>query len=367
MRQIALNLLVPGMKLGKTVYGPNGETYLNAGVILNQRYINRLSARGYSSVYVEDRLLDGVEVDDVIRQETRVKAISGVRSILKDAKSNKRGIISQAAVTRTVNGILDELLDNPLAMVNLVDIRSRDDYLFGHCVNVCVLAVMTGITLGFRRDRLLTLGTGALLHDVGKVRVPPEILDKPEKLSAEEFEVVKKHTIYGRDILRQEDQEIAAIAYSHHERYNGEGYPEQAKHPGIKLFSQIVGVVDIFDAITSDRCYKNADHPRVALELLAGTGNWWFDAKVVNAFMENVAAYPTGTFIQINTGEVGIVMDTPKGQPFFPNVRILLDREYRVVKPYDFSTLSNGCGVNCVLDDITVTEMLKAEPKMGTP
>ena len=364
MKQVATSVLVPGMRLARTVYGPNGEMYLNAGVLLTQRYINRLAAHGYRSVYVEDRLLDGFTVEDVIRQETRAKAFTNARTVLEDAKTNKRGIINPPVVTKVVTSIVDELLSNPLAMVNLIDIRSNNDYLFGHCVNVCVLAVMTGITLGFPWDRLVTLGTGALLHDVGKMRVPAKIIDKPGKLTDEEFEVVKKHTIYGRDMLCRGDQEAALIAHGHHERYNGQGYPEQISHPGIKVFAQIVGVVDVFDAITSDRCYRQAEHPVTALELLAGAGNWWFEAKIVNAFMENMAAYPTGTFVQINTGEIGIVTDTPKGQSFFPNVRVLLDAGYGKVTPYDLSILHKGCWVNTILEDSAVNKALQEQAKL---
>ncbi|RJX22909.1 MAG: HD-GYP domain-containing protein [Desulforudis sp.] len=345
MRSIPTRLLKPGMRLAKKVYGSNGEVYLNAGVELTSRYVGRLQELGFLHVHIEDKFLDGIEVKDVIADETRAQAVRQVKNLLQSASSpSARVLIHQPDLTRTVDDIIDQLLDNTFSMLNLTEIRAEGEYLFHHSVRVAVISLMTGMTLGYGRDRLFDLGMGALLHDVGKVKVPKEILDKPDGLTQEEFAEVKKHTVYGRDMLRNHP-EAAEVAYAHHERYNGEGYPRGLERHDIHIFAQLTGLADVFDALTSDRSYRRAQPPCNALELLSGSGNWWFEGRLVQAFMHNIAAYPTGTLLELNSGEVGIVIDTPKGHPFFPNVRVLLGPNRAKVTPYDLSTLQNNLWV----------------------
>lgn len=351
MRWIPTRLLQPGMRLANRIYGKSGEVYLNAGVELTARYIQRLENLGFHSIYIEDRLSNGLEVADVISEETRRFAVHQVRGLLETSASAKaRSIVLQPDLVAVIDDIVDQLLGNTFSVVNLTDIRAVGDYLFHHSVNVCVLSVMTGITLGYGRERLVDLGMGALLHDIGKVRVPQHILNKPDALTKEEFEEVKKHTVFGRDMLRDHPQ-AADIAYAHHERYNGKGYPLGLRKTEISVFAQLTGIADVFDALTSDRCYRAAQHPSHALELLSGAGNVWFEARLIKAFMENVAAYPTGTVIQINSGEIGIVTDTPKGSPFFPDLRVLLDADGNPVPPYLISTVKERRWVSRILDE----------------
>lgn len=357
MRRISTRLLYPGMRLARRVYGKSGEVYLNAGVVLTRRYIERLVQLGFSAVYIEDRLTSGIEVTDVISEETRAHAVRQVKGLLTEATSSKsQSIICPPSLAPVIEDIVDQLLNNRFSVVNLTDIRAEGEYLFHHSVNVCVLAVMTGITLGYGRSRLFDLGMGALLHDVGKVHISSQILNKPDVLTREEFEEVKKHTTYGRNILR-DHPEAAEIAYAHHERYNGDGYPRGLKGSDIDVFAQITGIADVFDALTSDRCYRSAQRPCNALELLSGAGDWWFEARLVQAFMENVAAYPTGTVVELNCGLIGVTVDTPKGSSFFPNVRVLLNAEGKPVAPYEISTVQENLWVSRVLEEIEVASL----------
>ncbi|MBU4532440.1 MAG: HD-GYP domain-containing protein [Eubacteriales bacterium] len=351
MRSIPTRLLHPGMRLARRVYGRNGEVYLNAGVELTVRYISRLQELGFSHVHIEDRLMDGIEVKDVIAEETRTQAVRQVKGLLRTASSAcARAIIHEPALTRTVDDIVEQLLSNTFSMLNLTEIRADGEYLFHHSVSVAVISLMAGMTLGYGRERLYSLGMGALLHDVGKVKVPKQILDKAGALTAEEFAEVKKHSTYGRDILR-DNPDAAEIAYAHHERYNGDGYPRGQEGRDIHVFAQLTGLADVFDALTSDRCYRRAKPPCDALELLSGSGNWWFEARLVQAFMHSIAAYPTGTVVELSSGETGIVIDTPKGHSFFPNVRVLMDPEGAKVIPHDISTMESNLWVARALND----------------
>ncbi len=351
MRKVPVSYLMPGMRLARPVLGDKGEVYLNTGVTLTQRYIEKLSAIGFCAVYVEDKLLNGVEIRDVVTEKTRRDAIVEVRKVLVQAASPKARVLNAGPeLTKVAESIVTELLDNPLSVVNLMDIRAAGAYLFHHSVNVCILAVLTGINFGLPRGQLLDLALGALLHDVGKLRVDPAILNKPGKLTEEEFSQVQKHCAYGQEMLR-EHRVASMIAYAHHERYNGEGYPLGLRGRDIGLLPQIVGLADVYDALTSDRCYRAAVAPHEVLEMIAASGNWWFDVKLVENFLCCVAAYPTGAMVEVSSGEIGIVTDTPRAYPFFPNVRVLFNAKREKVFPYQMSTVEHNRWISRVLGE----------------
>lgn len=351
MRRIPVSKLVPGVRLARPVLGLQGEMYLGAGVILTRRYIEKLGQMGFETVFIEDLLLEGIEIQDVISEQTRQAVLLQVRQVLIGvSSSNARVLNTPPELTAAAESIVKELLDKSFPVVNLIDVRAEGEYLFHHSVNVCVLAVLAGIKSGLRKDQLLELAVGALLHDLGKVRVEPEILNKPGDLTENEFGRMQRHCEYGRDLLR-EHPEASAIAYAHHERYNGEGYPMGLKNEDISFSAQLVGIADIYDALTSNRCYRGPIRSHEALELIAGTGNWWFGAQVVHHFLSCVAAYPTGSMVQLSTGEIAVVIDTPSSYTFFPNVRVLLDAEWQRLLPYQVSTVNGNLWVARVLDE----------------
>ncbi|MCL6611374.1 MAG: HD-GYP domain-containing protein [Peptococcaceae bacterium] len=306
---------------------------LAKGTILTERFIERLKELGIPSLYVEDGLLPDIEIDDVISEETRTNAVSLVRSLMGEKGQEPGAVLKKATIlgkelAATVFEIVDQLLMNRNTMVNLVDIRSHDQYTFNHSVNVCVLSVLTGIAMGYSRDRLGLLAMGSLLHDVGKIRIPPEILNKPGKLSAEEYELVKMHCQFGFEIIKSSevtDIVAASISLQHHERYDGQGYPHRLKEKKIHEFSRIVGVVDTYDAVTSDRVYRKAFPPHEAYELISGAGGHLFDYEITRAFLSYIPAYPVGTIVILNTNEVGAVVENVRGYSKFPRVRILFD------------------------------------------
>ncbi|MDI6906312.1 MAG: HD-GYP domain-containing protein [Thermoanaerobacterales bacterium] len=350
MRRVKVKDLVPGMRVGMAVLGPNNEIYLKAGVKITAGYITRLLELGFSWIYIDEGPVDYSSVPDVIMPATRTRAIEQVRQVMLEALASQTKLVTiPPALNETVNEMIEQLTDNPSAMVNLADIRTEDEYLYHHSVNVCVLALITGIRLGLDRTRLYTLGVGALMHDIGKIQIPDDVLYKPGKLTREEFEIIKKHPVYGRDLLAF-DPDVAAIAYAHHERFDGGGYPLGLKGADLGLEAQIVGIADIFDALTADRIYRPAQPVHEAYEMLAAAGNYWFHFDLLQAFLANVAAYPTGTIVELNTGEVGVVIDTPPGYPTFPNLKVLTGPEMRGLKqPYALATLTTNRWVARVL------------------
>jgi len=331
MRRVAATALMPGMKVGHPVYNSRGEVLINRGVTLTRSYIKKLLKLGIPALYIIDESLPEFYIEDVIDERTRVEAVKLARKILTGASPSKstlnRVLLDEAK--STISSIIDQLLENSSLMVNLFDIRSLDEYLFGHSVNVCVLSLITGISLGYNREKLMSLGMGALMHDMGKTLIPPRILNKPGPLDEDEFNLIKRHPEYGYAILANGDPQIrkisALIAIQHHERYNGEGYPKGLNSAGIHEFSQIVGMADIFDAMTADRVYRKAHQPNEVWEMLAASGDYLFDYKLVVAFLSNIAAYPAGTLVRLSSNETAVVVETAKGFPLHPKIKIIYD------------------------------------------
>ncbi|MCL6639251.1 MAG: HD-GYP domain-containing protein [Firmicutes bacterium] len=342
MRRIPVALLQPGMKVGRALYNSRGELLLNAGAILTARNIERLKTLKIPALYVDDGFLGDVTVDDVITGEIRIKTIAQVRELMQEQVSSAMGagraILKVRQITETLENIIDQLLADRSLIVNLVDVRAIDDYTFGHCVNVCVLSLLTGITLGYNRERLLRLGLGAILHDIGKASVPGEILNKPGKLTEEEFAVIKQHPEQGyRMILKMPgiSSVSAQVVYQHHERYDGGGYPLGLKEREVYEFAYICGVADVFDALTADRVYRKACPVHEAYEMVAGAGNQLFDFQVVKAFLENIAAYPVGTWVRLSSGEIGLVVENRRGLSLYPRIRVFFDGSGSPVEPFE--------------------------------
>ncbi|WP_242652629.1 HD-GYP domain-containing protein [Desulfofarcimen acetoxidans] len=323
--------LQPGQKVGKPVINGSGQVLLNRGVILTRNYIDKLYRLGIVSLYIDDGLLPDIEVNDIISDKTRIDTIKHVKDIMtthNEGQSKRCGasILASKKTLSLVYDIIDQLLDNNNLIVNLIDIRTMDDYTYAHSVNVCVLSVLTGISMGMVRSQLVQLAIGALFHDIGKMLVPLSILNKPAKLTPQEFEEIKLHPGNGFNILSNDtniSRNSALIAQQHHERYNGEGYPGGLEGEAIHLFSQIVGMVDMYDALTADRIYRKGVPPQEVYEMILGSGDCLFKQEIINQFLKNIAAYPAGTVVKLSTGEIAIVIETLPGYTQYPKVRIL--------------------------------------------
>ncbi len=374
MSRVSVSLLQPGMKVERTVYGSRGEILIFKGGNLTNAFIKKLEEHAIPFVYIDDGLRSEgitmssagasplkVNVQDVVAKETRVAAVRQVKNILLETKESGRLVIEPQVVYNTVNQFTSELLSSKSLMVNLVDLRTQDDYTFAHSVNVCVLSLMTGITLGFNNEELANLGVGALLHDLGKVKIPDEILNKPGKLTSEEFSIIKMHTTYGYNLIlnaKNFDKIHALIAYQHHESFDGSGYPLGIKEEQFIEQAQIISIADKFDALTADRVYRRSFPPYEAYEMCAASGNYLFKEHIVNAFLYNIAAYPSGSLIEINNGYIAVVIDTPRGYSTFPRVNLLFDQNHRqLAAPQEVSLAEAG---NLFVTRVLTVEEIRA-------
>ena len=324
MRKISLKNAQKGMKLAKPIFSVEGYVLLGKGIFLKQAYINRLESLNVSEIYIQDDISEDIEINDIIDEGTRNQAKVLVKRVMDDYKANRRFSADSSVIM--VNRIIDELLSNKNVVVNLGDIKTIDDYTFSHSVNVCVLSLIVGMKLGLDQLKLRDLGVGALLHDIGKVLIPEEILKKPFELTPEEFKLIKEHTVLGYDIIKSDPNVRATSAYivlSHHERFDGSGYPRQIKGENIHMFARIVAIADVYDALSSDRVYRNKFKTYEVIEYLNTVAVNGFDRDILEQFVKSIPIYAIGTSVLLNTGEKGIVVDTNKDFPTRPIVRVI--------------------------------------------
>lgn len=336
MRRITIDHIAPGMKLAQNIICGDGGVLLARGVALTANYIDRLKELGIMSLYVDDDISQDIVIEDLVSEETRTAALQTVHTILENCRNDKK--IDLSAAARIVNSIVDELSVQKHLMIDFSHLRLKNDYQFAHAVNVCVLAIALGIKLEYNELKLRDLGVGALLHDIGMVKIAEQIIIKPGKLTKAEYAEVRKHPWIGFDILRAtEGINIlsAHIALQHHERCNGNGYPRGLCGDEIHDFGQIVAIADVYDAMTSDHAYRAALPICEAVNILRGSCPTHFAPRLVNRFIDSIAIYPPGTIVALSNNEVGIVVDINAKQKARPVVRILLDSFRRQVAVYN--------------------------------
>ncbi|MDJ0872165.1 MAG: HD-GYP domain-containing protein [Gammaproteobacteria bacterium] len=274
-----------------------------------------------------------VEVAKEIHQEMR----SVVRTMLEGVRAGNK--LNAAELQRTVDLMVESVLRNPNAFMWLMSLKSKDSYAYTHSVNTCILATAFGRHLGLSKQGLKVLATGALLFDVGKAKLPEELLNKPCELTDEEFDLARKHVPYGIELLKQTNglaKEVISMVQCHHERYNGSGYPKGLKGKQIPISARIAAIVDSYDSMISNRPYKKAVSPHSAVNTIYHRKNADFDEALIKRFMEFIGVYPTGTLVELSTGEVGIVIAQDRVRRLQPTVLLVLDRNK---EPYDFKPI----------------------------
>lgn len=257
-------------------------------------------------------------------------ALAGVRSVL--ATSQAFDTVDIEMVCRMVDEIINSVNRNGDAFVSLLKLKQFDHYDFVHPLNASVVALSFGKHLGFNREQLKKLGLGVLLQDIGKTQIPRDILYKPGRLDADEFEVVKKHALHGAHFLQKLHglpQTVPALALYHHERSDGSGYPKQLKGRNINPYYIIGALADVFDAVSGDRVYKKAVRPFQAILEIFKMRDVQFPATWVDRFIQYLGIYPTGTVVKLNTGEVGVVVGVNHAQLLKPRIKLVTDAQGR--------------------------------------
>ena len=222
--------------------------------------------------------------------------------------------------------MVDTMFTHGDAMLCLARIRAKDAYLMEHSMNVAILLANFGRYLGLERSVLKELTLGGLLHDVGKIMTPDEVLNKPGKLTDEEFGVMRQHVVHSYDILSNTagiTPTMLEVAANHHERLDGTGYPQRLKGDQLSLYTRMSGIVDVYDAVTADRVYKQGMQPTQAFRVLLKGINQHFDAELVTKFIKCMGVYPVGTLVQLSNQRLAVVMQRNEQQPLKPVVKVI--------------------------------------------
>ena len=337
MRFVPTYCLREGMLLGDNLYGINGELMLSRGIVLSEQYISAILRLDYNGLYVEDDLSKDIHIINVINEKVRARTIKGVKDMFILTESGKADVKTDYTYAKQqIESIVDNILNTKELMINMVDMKVFDDYTYYHSVSVAILSIVMGVAMGLGKDELCELGFGALLHDIGKVFVNKDILNKNGKLTDEEYDAIKTHPVNGYEYMKKvsdiSDSAFACIL-NHHEKFNGGGYPNNIKGDEIPLFGRIIALADVYDALTSDRPYRKALLPSEAMEYIMGSTASLFDPKLVLVFIKKIAPYPVGTIVRLSNQRTGIVMENYGEFCMRPKVRIFMENE-TMVTPY---------------------------------
>ncbi len=359
IKKLSIDELKPGMttvKLSSDIWEHLPSLYNRPGIIASESQIDRIRQEGFQHAFVElkvpgeslDKRLDSmlsdrsttppekerepfenvIEVAQVAYDDAMVYA----KRIIHDAKMGRK--VDYQASVETVDNIVEAATRNPDTLICLSKLNRYDEYTYGHCINVSAISVVFGEYLGMERDELTALGIAGMMHDLGKTAVPERIINKRARLSEQEFEEIKRHPQYGADILKRQgdvpDNIIEAVR-DHHEKFNGSGYPMNLTRKETSAMARIISLADVYDALTSDRSYKDAILPNKALAIMYGMREQDFDPLELQNFIKCLGIFPSGSLVKLNTGFYGVVYESNPQQPLMPKIKVILDQDLRPI------------------------------------
>jgi HD-GYP domain-containing protein (c-di-GMP phosphodiesterase class II) len=288
----------------------------------------KLNSRPKSSVTVAEELIQAEGI--------RFEAQKTIKDILIDARLGRQVNVEKA--NKVVSSLAASVLRNKDALLSLDLIRHRDHYTFEHSVSVAVLLIAFGNEMGLSADDIHKLGIGGLLHDIGKTKIPDNVLNKPGPLTEKEFATMQKHAAYSGCILdgyNDIDEESVKLACQHHERMDGSGYPDKLLGGEISLFGQMAAIADVYDAIVSDRCYHQGQPPASVLKKMLEWSKHHFNEKLVHRFIHTVGIYPVGTLVGLENGHIAVVLEQGENGLLHPVLRCIYDGKKRAyIRPY---------------------------------
>ena len=340
MQKLSLNEVRAGMKLAKDVVLDDGRILLLKGFTIKPRYLNKLKVYTVPFIYVED---DIVELEEISEERVYEDAFSNIKDIMESIRYDEKVDIEE--LKETVDDMVQHILNDDMVFMTLTGIRDIDNYTFLHSVDVCIYSVITAKALNINNNDIYELALAAILHDVGKCKTPLSILNKPGKLTTEEFEVMKHHSIKGFEIVGQMpgiSERIARVICQHHEKWDGSGYPLGLKNYDIELWARIISISDVYDALTANRVYRKQFMPHEAAEYLMANNESQFDPRILQSFINNIAIYPQDIIVLLNTGEVARVLPAKGMASMRPKVSVITKKDGPpIFDPYEIDLRKN--------------------------
>lgn len=349
IRRIPTKHIEVGMYVSDATPGLDGTGLNKKGLISKQETVLKLQSSSIDELYIDvskgknSSYSAPVEFKEVVTEPTteleeeraRAEKVYGearnlVGALINDIKMGKA--IEVGPVEELGQDISDSLMSNSNALLCLSQIRAKDQYLLEHSINVGILMGVFSRYLGYDKKERHQMVTGAILHDLGKVRVPDHVLHKAGKLTDEEWQEMRKHVIYGEEVLLK-SKGISDIAISicaqHHEKMNGLGYPRGLEGNEISVYGRMASIVDIYDAITADRVYHKGKSPNEAMKILSRLGRADLDKELVYKFIRCMSVYPIGTMVELSNQLFGVVIAVHTQLPDRPVVSVFFDNKQR--------------------------------------
>lgn len=344
------------MQLAMDVYDSEGRTLVGSNIVLTANYIEKLIEYGFAGVYITDELTADIEVETAISPELRCEGLQCIRS----------GDIDSCKVV--ARKLVDEILSKGKISLDMMDLRSYDDYTYAHSVNVAIISGVIGMGFGMDETELAQLVMAALLHDLGKLSIPGEILNKPGKLTKDEYKRMQEHPVISYELIRERVDISAVIKVAvlfHHENVDGTGYPNGVRGEDQTIFTKILHVADVYDALVSKRPYKEPYAPYEAAEYMMGGCGIMFEQEVVDKLVHVVPLYPKGSAITLSDGREGVVKENADEHNLRPIVRLLDGSTIDLMERENLSiTVLPPSGKSAVSleDESARKEMIAAKP-----
>ncbi|MCD5992944.1 HD-GYP domain-containing protein [Pseudomonas sp. CDFA 602] len=358
LKKIPVSELTLGMHVHKFCRPWTGDTFWITHVetvLQDQAVLERIRQSDTSEIWIDTR--QGIDVpgqeqsslpssDDDTAPVSLEKEVQRARIICGRARDAVMTMFTEARMGHSMNmenvqllveEISHSILRHPHALISLSRLKTSDEYTYMHSVAVCALMVALARRMGMRDEHIREAGVAGLMHDVGKMMIAPEVLNKPSRLTFEEFEVMKAHPELGLKILQENlpvGTAVIDVCLHHHEKFDGSGYPHGLQGPQISIFARMGAVCDVYDAITSDRPYKKGWGVAHSIrEMASWKGH--FDERVFQTFVKTVGIYPIGAFVRLASGRLGVVIEQSEASLLRPKVKVFMSaRTRKTFSPY---------------------------------
>lgn len=314
MRYVAIDKTKPGMVLAENILDVYGHKLIGSDHVLTAGYIGKLKEFGFPGVYIADELSQDIMIETIISPQLRSEGIESIRRCDIDA------------CQKVAKQMVAELMSRGTVSLDMMDLRSYDNYTHAHCVNVAAICGVIGMGYWFTEKEMENLVTAALIHDLGKMFISQDVLNKPGRLSGEEYQLMKSHVQLSYDLIRERwdiSAVVKAAVLQHHENEDGSGYPRGIDGTAQSLIAKIIHVVDVYDALVSKRPYKTSYSPYEASEYLMGGCGILFDREVVQMLLKYVPLYPKGTEVELSDGRKGIICENAGIHNLRPIIRLM--------------------------------------------